>query len=106
MSYLLLARAHWKLLGIGLLCLLLGIQTIRLGAANNRADRIQVNLNEARAELKRISTAKNEQKGETERRISQAEKGQKGAETIAKRIEAAPVAPNCATPLEIMGADL
>lgn len=39
---------HWKLIGIGLLCLALAIQTVRLGAANNRADRIQINLNECR----------------------------------------------------------
>lgn len=43
-----LARAHWKLIGLGLLCLALAVQSIRLGAANNRADRIQINLNECR----------------------------------------------------------
>ncbi len=99
-------KSHWKLLGIGLLCLALAVQTVRLGAANNRADRIQINLNEARAELKRISTAKNEQREETGKRIEQADKGNRKADEIAKGIESAPLPGNCETPGEIMGADL
>ena len=39
---------YWKAGLFGLLLLALAIQTVRLGAANNRADRIQVNLNECR----------------------------------------------------------
>lgn len=99
-----LAKAHWKLIGIGLLCLALAVQSIRLGAANNRADRIQINLNEARAELKRISDAKNEQKAETGKRVEQAEKAEREARPIADRIRTAPIVPGkCETPgLNIM----
>jgi hypothetical protein len=100
------ARAHWKLLGIGLLCLALAVQTIRLGAANNRADRIQINLNEARAELKAISDKRNEQKAETSKRIEQADKGNREADRVARGIETAPVAPDCRTPESIIGADI
>lgn len=92
------AVRHWKLVGLGLLCLALAVQTIRLGAANNRADRIQINLNEARAELKRISTAKNEQREKTGQNIGQAEKGERDAKPIADKIREAPIPPDCATP--------
>jgi hypothetical protein len=106
MPYLLLLRSHWKLVGIGLLCLALAVQTIRLGAANNRADRIQIHLNEARAELKRISTAKNEQVDRTGENIEQAERGNREADKQAERIEKAPLPGNCATPKEILGSDI
>jgi uncharacterized protein (DUF3084 family) len=103
---LLLLRSHWKLIGLGILCLLLAVQSVRLGMANNRADGLQVRLNEARAELERISTAKNEQKAETSKRVDQADKGRKEADKVAEQIEAAPTAPDCQTPSEILGADL
>jgi hypothetical protein len=92
-------RANWKFVGLGLLCLALAIQTLRLGAANNRADRIQIHLNEARAELKRISTAKNEQKAETVKRVEQAEKGDAEGKRTADKIRNAPIVPGkCETP--------
>jgi hypothetical protein len=106
MAGLSLARAHWKMIGLGLLCLALAVQTVRLGAANNRADRIQVNLNEARAELKRISTAKNEQAKRTESNIDRAVNHSRQAERVAERIEAAPLPGNCVTPREVMEAPL
>jgi hypothetical protein len=105
-TYLLLLRAHWKLAILGLLCLLLAFQTVRLGAANNRADRIQINLNEARAELKRISDAKNEQAKRTEEAIRLSQKRIQIGDKIARGIEEAPTAPNCSTPKEILQADL
>ena len=106
MAGLSLVRSHWKLAGLALLCFALAVQTIRLGAANNRADRIQVNLNEARAELKRISTAKDEQSQRTTGNIDRAVNHSRQADRIAERIEAAPLPGNCATPESIMGADL
>ena len=71
-----------------------------------RAGKLQGQVISLSAELQRISTAKNEQKAETSVNIAKAEKGQKRAETLAKRIEAAPVSGQCKTPPEIMGADL
>jgi biopolymer transport protein ExbB/TolQ len=106
MSYLLLARAHWKLIGIGLLCLLLAVQTVRLGHRTNQLEREKINSNELRAELKAISTRKNEQKAETEKRVEQADKGNREADRQAERIEKAPLPGNCATPPEILGADI
>jgi cell division protein FtsL len=71
-----------------------------------RAGKFQGQVISLTAELKRISTAKDEQRPVTQRNIVEAEKGQKRAETVARRIEAAPVSGQCETPAEIMGADL
>jgi hypothetical protein len=100
------ALKYWKLVGLALLVLAIGVQTIRLSGAERRADRAEFHLREARAELQRISTAKNQQSDETARNIGKAKKGQKGAETIARRIEAAPLPGNCTTPREIMELDI
>jgi hypothetical protein len=105
-TYLLLLRAHWKLVGLGMLCLLLAVQTVRLGHAENKADKIRINLNEARAELQRISDAKNEQAKRTEGNIDRAERINRDADDRARVIEEAPTAPNCSTPPEIMRADI
>ena len=98
-AFLIPALKHWKLIGLGLLCLALAIQTVRLGAANNRADRLKFNLNETRAELKAISTKKNEQLAETERRIKEAERGEREVRPIVKIIREAPIKQGtCETP--------
>jgi biopolymer transport protein ExbB/TolQ len=93
----LLRMAPW----VAILLLLLA-----LGVVDRRADKWEAQSLKLSAELKRISTEKNEQRTETERNIAEAEKGRKGAETIAKRIEAAPLPGQCATPREILSADL
>lgn len=58
------------------------------------------------SELKRISTAKNEQQAETAKNIAKAKDRIVIVERDAKRIEAAPLPGNCRTPDAIMGADL
>ena len=59
------------------------------------------------AELKRISTAKDEQRARTVVNIVKAGEGGKAAERVAKRVDAAPIVPNkCATAREILEADL
>jgi biopolymer transport protein ExbB/TolQ len=93
----LLRMAPW----VAILLLLLA-----LGVVDRRADKWEAQSLKLSAELKRISTEKNEQRTETDENIAEAEKGRKGAETIAKRIEAAPIELGCKTPAEIMGADL
>ena len=105
-AFALSALRYWKLIGIGVLLLAVAVQTVRLSAANNRADRIQINLNEARAELKAISDRKNEQAETTKGNIEQAERIGRDADKVAERIEQAPVEPDCKTPESIMGADL
>lgn len=48
MSWLLLLRSNWKLLGLGLLCLALAVQTVRLAHRSNQLERAKINLNECR----------------------------------------------------------
>jgi hypothetical protein len=59
-----------------------------------------------RAELKRIGEEKSSQAQRTETGIKQAERGGQEADRKARVIEAAPTAPDCKTPPEIVGADL
>ena len=107
MPYLALAARYWKAGLFALLCLALAVQTVRLSAANNRADRIQVNLNEARAELKAISTARNEQAETTRGNVERAEKNEREGKKIADEIREAPIPPDCQTPgLDIMRNEL
>jgi hypothetical protein len=105
-AFALTALRHWKLIGLGLLCLLLAVQTVRLGHRTNQLERAKINLNEARAELKRISTVKNEQVERTKETIRYVERIRKEADGVAEKIEAAPLPGNCTTPDAIMGADI
>jgi hypothetical protein len=47
-SYLLLAQKYWKLIGLGLLLMALGIQTARLSHAKGNLEQAKINLNECR----------------------------------------------------------
>jgi hypothetical protein len=105
-AFALSALRYWKLIGIGLLCLALAVQTVRLSAANNRADRIQINLNEARAELKAISDRRNEQAETTKGNIEMSEKQRQIADKVAERIEHAPLTGDCRTPDAVSNADI
>jgi hypothetical protein len=83
---------------------------LTLGAAlfieRRSLDKCQDRNTELTAELKRISTAKNEQKVITRDRIVIADKGRSEAEGRAKVIEVAPLPGNCKTPSEVLGADI
>ena len=100
-AFALTALRHWKLLGLGLLCLLLAAQTVRLGAAHNKIERERIANNELRAELKRISTVKNEQVERTKETIRYVERIRKEADGVAEKIEAAPLPGQCRTPDEL-----
>lgn len=97
-AFALTALRHWKLVGLILVLTLLTVQSVRLGHRSNQLEKERIVSNELRAELKRISTAKNEQKAETGKRIEQAEKGEKEAKPIADKIREAPIPQNCETP--------
>lgn len=105
-AFALTALRHWKLVGIGLLALLLVVQTVRLSHRSNQLERAKIANNELRAELKAISDAKNKQAEITKGNIRKIGDERRKVEDIAKRIERAPTAPNCETPPEIMGADI
>jgi biopolymer transport protein ExbB/TolQ len=97
---------HWKWFGLGLLCLLLAVQTVRLGHRTNQLEKERINSNELRAELKRISSKKNEQRVITVEKIKQVETIRREADKVAEKIEQAPLPGNCRTPDAVMGADL
>ena len=77
-----------------------------LGIVDRRADKWEAQAQKLSRALQRISSEKDEQRAKTGVNIAEAEKGRKGAETIARRIEAAPLPGLCKTPEIIMGADL
>ena len=58
------------------------------------------------SELTRISTERDEQKAETDRRIGETRIIYRDVEGPARGVEGTPTAPNCATPPAILGADL
>lgn len=105
-AFALTALKHWRLIGLGLLCLALAVQTVRLGHRSNQLEREKIANNELRAELKSISDKKNEQRETTKGNVEKAETLRDKAEGEAEKIERAPTAPNCETPQEIMGADI
>ena len=100
-AFALTALKHWKLIGLGLLCLLLAVQTVRLGHRSNQLEREKIANNELRAELKRISSKKNEQQIITVEKIKEVEKIRREADKVAEKIEAAPLPGNCRTPDEL-----
>lgn len=106
MSWLLLARSHWKLIGMGLLCLAIAVLLVINGQLRNKVERRDIRINELVGELKRISEEKNEQAKRTEGNIKEAERGNKEADERARKIEEAPLPGNCATPREILEGDL
>jgi outer membrane murein-binding lipoprotein Lpp len=101
-----LARAHWKLVGLGLLCLAIAVLLVINGQLRNKVERRDIRINELVGELKRISEKRNTQRENTEKRIEQAERGNKEADNRARKIEEAPLPGNCVTPPEIIGADI
>lgn len=107
MTWLLAARAlPWKLIGFAALALMVGSLMLALKIERTQNGKLKAQIELQAAELKRISTKRDEQKVITHGRIVIADKGRKQAEDKAKVIEAAPLVPGCKTPPEIMGADL
>lgn len=96
---------YWKFIGLGLICLLLAVQTVRLNRAHDQIEKRDVRINELVGELKRISDAKNEQEIITVEMIKEVEKIRRVGEKEAKRIETAPTEPGCTTPDIIMQSD-
>src|SRR4051812_39016630 len=88
------------------LALVCAVEFVALKAEKRHSAKLQAQVSKLNGELQRISTAKNEQRETTKVNIAKADNGRKRAETIARRIEAAPLPGNCRTPSEIMGADL
>jgi hypothetical protein len=91
------------LIALAALCLFLKLS---LASEQRHSAKLQGQVVKLTAELQRISTAKDEQRVETVKTIAKADAGNKAADKVADRIEAAPLPGNCKTPATIMGADL
>ena len=103
-AFALTALKRWKLIGLGLLLMALAVQQVRIASRDNKIEALRIDNNELRAELKSISTAKNEQRETTKQNVEKADKGDKQAREIADKIREAPIVPGkCETPgIEIL----
>lgn len=88
------------------LAIFAGIQTLRLSDAQSDVRKWKANAEKAHSELRRISTVKNDQRNETERNIGKAHEKIREVQVIKERILKAPNPPGCATPPEVLQADL
>ncbi len=109
--FLIPALAFAKRLKLGQIALialaaLLAVQTVRVGMEQRHSRKLSHRVNELRAEMDRISSAKDEQGKVTTANIGKANERIVYVERKARQIEAAPLPGNCKTPGEIMGADL
>ena len=80
--------------------------SIALWAADRRADKWEAQAQKLSRALKRISTAKDEQRKTTSVNIVKAGEGGKAADQVARRIEAAPLPGQCKTPAAVLEGDL
>jgi hypothetical protein len=97
--------SFWQIVSLGLAGLSL-ILWFQRNDARHDAAAYEKRFLAAKNELQRISTAKNNQKRETETRIATVKKQIRHADDQAKIIESAPLPGNCKTPPGVMGADL
>src|SRR5512139_3593066 len=72
----------------------------------DKLEKCERDRNELRAELKRISTVKNEQVERTKETIRYVERIRKEADKVAEKIEQTPLPGNCKTPRAVLEADL
>ena len=82
----------------------IGIWPLKIPGLQDKYDTAVRKLSEARLELERISTAKNQQRETTKQNVEKAEKGDRKAREIADKIREAPIPEgNCSTPgLELL----
>jgi predicted Holliday junction resolvase-like endonuclease len=95
--------AELAVIALALLCV---VQFLALKSEKRHSTKLQAQVVKLDGQLKAISAKKNEQKQVTGGNIAKAQEGQKRAESIAKRIETAPLSGNCKTPKEILDADI
>jgi flagellar biosynthesis/type III secretory pathway M-ring protein FliF/YscJ len=106
MPALLAALKYWKLVGIALLVLAIGVQTIRLSGAERRADKLRFELNEARAALEDAHAKTLKAQKEADRLIQQARERNKSADDKASQIERVVLPGSCKTPRAVMELDI
>lgn len=88
---------------------LLVVQTVRIEGFKLwpiSINGLKAELRDARAELRRISSKKNEQQVITRDRIVVVEGKEREADKVAEQVENAPLPGQCRTPETVLGADL
>jgi hypothetical protein len=98
-------RSLWQLVSMAL-CAALMVQHFALKAEQRHSAKVEQQLIKANAELKRISSARNEQKQETAERIKVVTRTIHDADERAKAVETAPLKSECKTPDAVLQADL
>lgn len=101
-----LPNLPWKLIGAGAVAIVIAVLVMLWKGEQRHSAKLQGQVVKLSSELQRISTKRNEQKEVTTQTIEKVVVEYREAEKRAERIEAAPLPGNCATPREIMGADL
>ena len=101
----LMGRSVWQLLCLALLAYVIVLK-FEVADARHDRDSYKGQRDRLQAELDRISTRKNEQKSVTSGNIAKAREDQKRAEDKAREVESAPLPGNCATPQEVLRADI
>lgn len=89
----------WKWLGLGLLVLALAVQSFRLERSERRADALEYRNKELTNALDAADRKSREQQKATGRII---ERVVRPDDSAARRIENAPLPPDCKTPVEIL----
>jgi hypothetical protein len=95
----------WQLLCIVLLAFA-GLQTLRLHSEQRHARKLEAQVSKLSGELQRISTTRNNQRVVTEKNVTHAREIVKQADERARKVESAPLKPNCQTPDAVLSADL
>ncbi len=98
-----LKLSHIAMIALVAACLVLKLS---LASEQRHSAKLETQLVKALAELKRISTKRDEQKATTRETIAEAETVRREADKVAEQIEAAPLPGSCKTAPEIMDADL
>ena len=97
--------SFWQVIALGL-ALFAGIQTMRVWAEQRHSAKVEAQLAKAVQQLRDISTRRNEQKAETNKRIIVVREKIRHADDEARKIEQAPLPGQCRTPDAVLQADL
>jgi hypothetical protein len=97
--------SFWQIVSLGL-ALFAGVQTLRLGAEQRHAHKVEAQLSKAVEKLNAISSKRDEQKRETGERIKVVTRTIHDAEGRAEKVEKAPLPGQCRSPKEVLDADI
>jgi hypothetical protein len=98
-------RSFWQLVSLALACVIV-VMHFTLADARHDRDAYRAQRDGYKAQLDAISSKRNEQRVQTEKRIVSAQRTIHDAEDRARVVETAPPASDCKTNSTVMGADL